>query len=282
MIDCDLDGEFMVPTPVAEDERKAFKQYCEDNTPKVAQKAFVEELMRSLQNDNYNSNQFSACLSMLNKLVGELSEFKAQNDEFALNEELEYNSTLESQQDVNDAVELFDNMSSSFNEHQQTEKLKKDEYFSLAYQVPLFLNEKKGEVAAKTFKKYERSFFLLLAHFPQGIDLRKFTKVQTQSVKDMLSSLDKHQNVGKSGGRLTSKTKNGMLSNYHSFFSWLEDDTDIDIRKPFSNVSFSKQKNAPKRLAPFPAARFEIYYRTTLGMAAKQKHFVAMHTGSPS
>ena len=111
----------------------------------------------------------------------------------------------------------------------------------------MFLNEKKTEVAAKTFKKYERSFSLLLDHFPQGIDLREFTKVQTQSVKDMLSNLDKHQNVGKSGGRLSPKTKNAMLSNYHSLFSWLEDNTDIKVPNPFSNVSFSKQKNAPKR-----------------------------------
>ncbi|MEO9944047.1 hypothetical protein [Paraglaciecola sp.] len=247
MIDYELESDISVPMPITEEKRLVFKQHCEENTPKALKVSLVDGLVPSFQNDNDGEAQFAACVSMLNTLMSKLNDFKEQRDDFALNDEIEHDIALETQQDVTSAVKLFENMRSSFDEHQRAEKLKKDEYFTLAYQAPLFLNEKKTEVAAKTFKKYERSFSLLLDHFPSGIDLRDFTKVQTQSVKDMLSNLDKHQNVGKSGGRLTPKTKNGMLSNYHSFFTWLSDNTDIKVPNPFSNVSFSKQKNAPKR-----------------------------------
>lgn len=257
MIEFELDGGAVIAKPFSETERKAFKQHSEDNIPQALKIGLVEGLVppvqndkretASFQNDNDTARQFAASLSMLNTLVSKLAEFKEERDDFSVDGEIEHEPSVESQRDVNDAVKMFDNLRNSFDEHQRAEKLKKDEYFTLAYQAPLFLNEKKTEVATKTFKKYERSFSLLLDHFPQGIDLREFTKVQTQSVKDMLSSLDKHQNVGKSGGRLTPKTKNGMLSNYHSFFSWLDDNTDIKVPNPFGNVSFSKQKNAPKR-----------------------------------
>jgi integrase len=257
MIDFEFDSGAVIPKPISEKERKAFKQHSEENIPQAFKIGLIEGLVPpvqndngetlSIQNDNDTARQFAASLSMLNTLVSKLTEFKEDRDDFSVDGEIEQDPSVGSQQDVNDAVKMFDNIRNGFDEHQRAEKLKQDEYFTLAYQAPLFLNEKKTEVAAKTFKKYERSFSLLLDHFPQGIDLREFTKVQTQSVKDMLSNLDKHQNVGKRGGRLTPKTKNGMLSNYHSLFSWLEDNTDIKVPNPFSNVSFSKQKNAPKR-----------------------------------
>ncbi|MEG3767053.1 site-specific integrase, partial [Alteromonas sp. 14N.309.X.WAT.G.H12] len=257
MIEFDLDSDGVIPKPFGKEDFKGFKQHCEEKIPQALKIGLVEGLLPSFQNDNgetpsfQNDNdtvrQFAASLSMLNTLVSKLTEFKGERDDFSVDGEIEQEPSVGSQQEVNDAVKMFDNIRNGFDEHQRAEKLKQDEYFTLAYQAPLFLNEKKTEVAAKTFKKYERSFSLLLDHFQQGIDLREFTKVQTQSVKDMLSNLDKHQNVGKSGGRLTAKTKNGMLSNYHAFFSWLEGNTDINVQNPFSNVSFSKQKNAPKR-----------------------------------
>lgn len=203
--------------------------------------------MPSYQDDNHSVKQFAACLSMLNTLMGKLNDFKGQRDDFALSDDIEHEVSLESHRDVNNAVKLFDNMQSSFAQHQRAEKLKKDVYYSFEHQAKAFLNEKKGEVAPKTFEKYERSFSLMSDHFSNGIDLREFSKSQTQSIKDMLSSLDKHQNVGKKGERLSAKTKNGILSNYHSFFAWLDKNTDFDIGNPFSRVSFSKQKGAPKR-----------------------------------
>ncbi|AEP29371.1 hypothetical protein GNIT_1247 [Glaciecola nitratireducens FR1064] len=255
MIEFELDSGVVIPKPILKEDRNDFKLHCEESTPRAFKVALLEGLVPSIQNDNGgdalfqndNGKQFAACLSMLNTLICKLTEYREERDDFALHEEVEQEPSLESQRDVNNAVKLFDSMRNGFDEHQRAERLKQDAYFSLEYQAAAFLNEKKGDVAAKTFKKYERSFSLLRELFPDGMDLREFNKAQTQLVKDMLSNLDKHQNVGKKGGSLSPKTKNSMLSNYHSFFAWLEDNASIDIRNPFSRVSFSKQKNAPKR-----------------------------------
>jgi integrase len=257
MIGYELDCNVVIPKSILEEESKDFKQYCEENVPQALKIGLIEGLVPPVQNDNgetpsfQNDNdtvrQFAASLSMLNTLVTKLTEFKEEWDDFSVDGEIEQEPSVGSQQDVNDAVKMFDNIRNGFDEHQRAEKLKQDEYFTLAYQASIFLQEKKENVALKTFEKYERSFVLLLEHFPDGVDLREFTKVQTQSVKHMISNMDKHQNVGKEGGRLAPKTKNGILSNYRTFFSWLDDNTDIDIRNPFSKSAFALLRGTPKR-----------------------------------
>jgi len=247
MIGYDLASDVVLPSPVLKEESQTFKHHCESVTPHALQVALVEGLVPSFQNDNNTGHQFAACVSMLNTLVAKLSEFKVEQDDFVLNDDIENETTAESQRDVNTAVRLFGNMRSNFDKHQRAEKLKRDVYFTFDYHAEAFLEEKKGEVAFDTIEKYEHSFGLLRKVFPAGIDLRDFTKVKTKIVKDMLNSIDKHQNVGKEGERLSNKTKNGFLSNYRTFFSWVIKETDIDINNPFSNVSYPKEKSAPKR-----------------------------------
>lgn len=271
MIDYELDGDFFLPKTVPKENTEKLKVYCGEFTPNEHQVGLVTSLLPTfhndkispvtstiqndkissvtsgVQNDNSCASQFAACVSMLNQLVTELNSFKEQRNDFTLGDDIDHEATIEAHQDVKNAVNMFGKMRNGFHEHQKAEKLKKDAYFSFDYQADIFLKEKRHEIAAKTVEKYERSFYLLRNHFPLGIDLREFTKVQTQSVKDMLSTQDKHQNVGKTGGRLSAKTKNGILSNYRTFFKWVIEETDIDIHNPFSNVSFPKQKGAPKR-----------------------------------
>lgn len=257
MIEFELDSGAVIPKPISETERKAFKQHSEENIPQALKIGLLEGLVPPVQNDNGESpsfqndndtvKQFAASLSMLNTLVSKLTEFKAERDDFSVDGEIEQEPSVESQRDVNDAVKMFDNIRNGFDEHQRAEKLKKDMYFTLNYQAEAFLEEKKVEVKADTIEKYERSFRLLRGVFPDGIDLREFTKVQSKLVKEMLNSLYKHQNVGKQGEGLSNKTKNGILSNYCTFFTWLDKETEIDINNPFSNVSFPKEKGTAKR-----------------------------------
>jgi integrase len=196
------------------------------------------------------SSQLIASVNMVNELTRQLSEtHQKYASAYSISSPADAFSMFSQTSPIQD-VELYEKEKNKKSNKLSENSVTPIRYFSLQNQFQRFLNEKKSEIDGKSIKKYQVAFDLLKRLYPGDIDLRTFTKVETQNVKAMLMSRRKNNAQGDNSESLSIKTRNGYLSNYRTFFSWLIKNTDIDIKNPFSDVSFAKAKGkskSPKR-----------------------------------
>jgi site-specific recombinase XerD len=210
--------------------------------------------------------QFLACIDMINTLASKLSlghhrEYskaeKYGHTKFVTGAEKE--GLLDSLVTHQYAKEELDKGRAASCEYESVD-------FDMKHQFEQFIAEKACEIDVKSVQKYRVAFTLLFSLYSAGCDLRAFTKADTQNVKAMLMKRSRNETQGTSDKLLSAKTKNGYLSNYRTFFSWVIKNTELDIKNPFAEVSFAKakgkQKSAKRRSFSNEEVRAMLIYKS--------------------
>lgn len=260
------DQQFGSIEPMSDDELKSMTTELDSHTDERTRHELIDALIPSQGVNSLSSahtdQKYVRSLKMLNELVSALSREREKFDtyeELYVSDDKTVNSgehafsqdqLLGGMVDMLTVLSMFRNIKNKVNQQAIAEKAVEDSHYSLFSQMEKFLIEKRGTIEDKTLAKYRTSFNLLKELFPEDSDVRSWSKQQVQDVKTMLLQRKSNQGKNRTEKELSSTTRNMYLSNYRTLFTWIEDNTDADIKNPFANASFPKSsgnKKQPKR-----------------------------------
>lgn len=246
LLDADYDDSFVIPRPIPTEKWGDVQEYLGDLVPQEQQKILVNRLCDDSAVDGILVKQFLNSVAMLNKLSAELqlvrNDFNGRFDS-----DISGLTTEKEAIEVKAALKVFENIHSLQEEETllSSKVIKHEDSFN--YYFEKFLQAKKRALADGSLAKYKYSASLLDKVFPQGFAPSSFSRKDARAVKSMLSELKSHQSKGNSQKELRSKTLNGFLSNYRTFFTWYIREYENDMTNPFSNMSFEIEKDTSRR-----------------------------------
>ncbi|WP_158768817.1 hypothetical protein [Paraglaciecola sp. L1A13] len=203
------------------------------------------EIPLALPVDTLNS-QYLECVKMLNALVTQLNELQKKSESYEYINEINESFSHAPQIELLHALSLHKEMQDKLHGKCQKELAQEASFYSIKAQFEKFKSEKSINLELKTLMKYEVSFELLYELVSSSFDARTFSKVETQDVKHMLLNRFQNESKGCRDKHLSTKTINGILSNYRTFFTWFIKNVHADMKNPFEGVSIAKAKGKAK------------------------------------
>ena len=255
-IEFGLGSELIVNKPFSETEHAMLGEKIHVISNEHERGSLVRQVTKAKHSKDFSEERLNGryieSLNMLNALVKQLNDKQRKFEAFEdKREEVNPVSSIHSHLELLNVLKSHKNVQEKLQKETSKNQSMDTKFYALKAQFEKFKLEKSTEIHAKTIQKYQSSFDLLYTVIPPEFDLRIFSKVQTQEVKQMLLNRYQNESKGCLDKALSVKTKNGILSNFRTFFDWFIDNVFDEIKNPFSGVSFAKGKSKPLKRRSF-------------------------------
>ncbi len=189
---------------------------------------------------------------MINALTTQLDELKTQLADYRFEAAGTTQScSSEELQNFTVAMAEHNRVKVRFDEQQANSKEHAVNFYSIDNQLSLFLQEKIRTIDEDTIEGYKSKFSVFFESVPGDTDCRTINKQHVQHIKTALLTRKSNAKKGCSDKFLNPKTINGYLSNYSTFFSYLEKNVDGIDKNPFAGVSIDKNEMDSIKRRPF-------------------------------
>jgi integrase len=209
---------------------------------------------------------------MVNALTHQLDEFKTQLADYRLEATGSVQSCT-SEELHNFTIAMADQNQVKVRLDQQQANKQPDgvNFYSIDNQLSLFLQEKSRTIDEDTIEGYRSKFSVFFETVPAESDCRSITKQHVQHIKTALLARKSNASKGCSDKFLNPKTINGYLSNYSTFFSYLEKNVEGIDKNPFSGVSIAKNEMNSIKRRPFTESEIKqlLAYKPMHGSEAR-------------